>query len=113
MVTKFKPTKPPPYTPWHRLTRFVTKQAIALLLGVRQQNINRIERLAKVLLVIGPHISRFVRYADLPPIPKVKPPIAKEYLYWRRRWGKVAPQFWAEFYIQQFAEANNSQKLFN
>jgi hypothetical protein len=113
MVTKFKPTTQPLCTPWHRLTRFVTKQAVALLLGVKLQDIDRIERWTRVLLVVGPHISRFVSYADLPPIPNVAPPTVKDYLYWRRRWGKIAPKFWAEFYAGQFAEASNLEELFN
>lgn len=113
MVTKFKPTTQPLCTPWHRLTRFVTKQAVALLLGVRLQDIDRIERWARVLLVVDPHLSRFVSYADLPPIPNVAPPTVKDYLYWRRRWGKIAPKFWAEFYAGQFAEASNLEELFN
>ena len=113
MVTKFKPTTQPLCTPWHRLTRFVTKQAVALLLGVRLQDIDRIERWARVLLVVNPHLSRFVSYADLPPIPNVAPPTVKDYLYWRRRWGKIAPKFWAEFYAGQFAEASNLEELFN
>lgn len=107
MVTDFQPKS----IPWHRLTRFVSKKAIALLLKIKPEDIKDIHRWANVLLVVGPHISRFVSYADLPVIPAVALPSARDILYWRKRWGKIAPKFWAEFYTQQYQQAETLEEL--
>lgn len=64
MVSNFEPQS----TPWHRLTRFVSKKAIATLLKVKPEDITEIRRWALVIQVVGKGFSRFVSYADLPPI---------------------------------------------
>ncbi len=101
MVASFQPQS----TPWHRLTRFVSKNAIARLLHVKPEDIREIRRWAKVLLVVGQHVSRFVSYADLPPIIRVALPQTLDFQLWRKRWGKYAPDFWAEFYAQEIKQA--------
>jgi hypothetical protein len=89
----------------HHLARFVTKEAIALLLKLKPHEIYRIDCWRHVIHVVGKGVSTFVSYADLPPILGVEPPTPKDFLSWRKRWKKnqnKAPKFWAEFYAQKF-----------
>lgn len=72
-------TLKPRSLPLHRLTRFVTKEAIARLLKTHPDQIWEVRRWAYVLLVVGKGISRFVSYADLPPIPNVAPPEGRDF----------------------------------
>lgn len=109
MLANLKPRS----LPLHRLTRFVTKEAIARLLKTHPDQIREIRRWAYVLLVVGKGISRFVSYADLPPIPNVAPPEGRDFRYWLRRWQKkLAPGFWAEFYAEKFQESLSLAELF-
>lgn len=92
----------------HPLARFVTKEAIALLLKVDISQIREIRCWARVILVVGERLSKFVSYADLPPILAVEPPNNADIIRWRKRWQKnkrQAPQFWIEFYKQKFEQA--------
>lgn len=89
----------------HHLARFVTKEAIALLLHLKPEQIYRIDCWQHVIHVVGKGVSTFVSYADLPPILGVEPPSPKDFLCWRKRWKKnknKAPKFWVEFYAQKF-----------
>lgn len=89
----------------HYQARFVTKEAIALLLNLKKEEIYRIDCWRYVIHVVGKGISTFVSYADLPPILGVEPPTSKDFSYWRRRWQHnqhQAPNFWVEFYAQKF-----------
>lgn len=99
----------------HPQTRFVTAEAIAQLLGVHPEQLTQIRCWAHVILVVGDGISRFVSYADLPPIVAVEPPTTKDFLAWRKRWRKTrtytAPQFWVEFYAQKFQQAGSLTQL--
>lgn len=110
MVTSFQPKS----IPWHRLTRFVTKKAVALLLKVNPDDIHEIRRWPFVLLVVGKNMSCFVSYADMPIVPGVGLPDIRDFQYWHRRWkGSNVPQFWIEFYAQQFQGAVSKAELFN
>jgi hypothetical protein len=98
----------------HPLARFVTAEAIALLLKVDVTQIKHIRCWARVVLVVGKRFSRFVIYADLPPILTAKAPNNADIIRWRKRWRKnnqQAPQFWLEFYEQKFAEAVSESQL--
>lgn len=92
----------------HPLERFVTKEAIALIVKLDPQKIKEIRCWPHVILVLGEGVSRFVSYADLPPILGVEPPTNQDFIFWRKRWQKTkkqAPEFWVEFYKQKFRQA--------
>lgn len=98
----------------HPLARFVTKEAIALLLKVDISQIREIRCWARVILVVGERLSKFVSYTDLPPILAVEPPNNADIIRWRKRWQKnkrQAPQFWVEFYEQKFEQALSAARL--
>jgi hypothetical protein len=89
----------------HPLARFVTREAIALLLNLKSEQIYRIDCWRYVIHVVGKGVSTFVSYADIPPILGVEPPNPEDFVCWRKRWKKnknKAPKFWAEFYRQKF-----------
>lgn len=89
----------------HHLARFVTREAIALLLNLKPHEIYRIDCWRHVIHVVGKGVSTFVSYADLPPILGVEPPSPKDFLSWRKRWKKnknKAPKFWVQFYAKKF-----------
>ena len=89
----------------HPLARFVTREAIALLLNLKSEQIYRIDCWRYVIHVVGKGVSTFVSYADIPPIVGVEPPNPEDFVCWRKRWKKnknKAPKFWAEFYRQKF-----------
>ncbi len=50
------------------LFRFVTEEAVALLLKIPVAEIKDIRFWPNVILVISEHLVRFVSYADLPPM---------------------------------------------
>jgi hypothetical protein len=98
------------------LARFVTIEAIALLLKVDIAQIKYIRCWARVVLVVGVKLSRFVSYADLPPIVAVEAPNTADIIRWRSRWNKntrQAPQFWLEFYKQKFEQSVSVCQLHN
>lgn len=102
--------------PEHPLARFVTPQAVALLLKIKVEQIKEIRLWPNVILVIAKNLVRFVSYADLPPTIEVEPPTAQDFVRWRKRWHKTetkqAPDFWQKFYQQKFAEAVNAFQLY-
>jgi hypothetical protein len=103
-------------TPVNPLARFVTKEAVALLLNIEVSEIKEIRCWAKVILVVAKHLSRFVSYADLPPIVGVEPPQNRDFLAWRKRWTKnkthQAPKFWIKFYAEKFRQAVDFDELY-
>ena len=97
------------------LARFVTIAAIALLLKVDITQIKYIRCWARVVLVVGVKFSRFVSYADLPPILAAEAPNTADIIRGRKRWIKnthQAPQFWLNFYKQKFEQAVNVSQLY-
>ncbi|NES80637.1 MAG: hypothetical protein F6K10_04045 [Moorea sp. SIO2B7] len=100
----------------HRLARFVREETVALMFNLNPEEIYRIECWRHVVYVHGKGVSRFVSYADFPPILGVTPPNKQDFPYWRRRWYKsakshYAPEFWTKFYIQQFKQASSAAQL--
>lgn len=98
----------------HPLARFVSVEAIALLLNLQSQEIYRIDCWRYVIHVVGKGISTFVSYADIPPILDVEPPKAEDINCWRKRWQKnkyKAPSFWVEFYSQKFKLAPSVREM--
>lgn len=102
--------------PVHPLARFVTKEAIALLLNIEITQIKDIRCWANVILVVGKGLSKFVSYADLPPILGVEPPTHQDFIRWRKRWQKLktkqAPEFWVKFYATKFGQSCSITELY-
>ena len=65
--------------------------------------------------VVGQGVSKFVSYADLPPIVGVESPTDRDLIRWRKRWQKKkqAPAFWVDFYKQKFKQAQTIAQLYN
>lgn len=102
-------------TDLHPLARFVTKEAIALLLNLKPEEIYRIDCWRFVIHVVGKGTSTFISYADLPPILGVEPPTNQDFVRWRKRWKQnkqQAPEFWVEFYKQKFWQAVSVAELY-
>ena len=91
------------------LARFVTEEAIALHLNIKVEQIKDIRLWRYVILVVAQGKTRFVSYADLPPIIEAEPPTTKDFLCWRKRWKKSetnkAPTFWVKFFSLKFEQA--------
>jgi hypothetical protein len=100
----------------HPLVRFVSEATAAMLLNVEPEQIDRVECWAYVVYVHGKGVSRFISYADFPPILEVEPPNAQDFGRWRKRWlkrweSKQAPAFWTKFYSHQFKYAPSVAEL--
>jgi hypothetical protein len=98
------------------LARFVTKEAVAKVLKVKPEQIRDIRCWAYVIHVVGVGISRFVSYADMPPILGVEPPTLQDCIRWRKRWRSSqhqAPIFWVDFYDGKFRQSRSMEELYN
>ncbi|MBD2598348.1 hypothetical protein BCD64_21535 [Nostoc sp. MBR 210] len=101
------------------LARFVTEEAICLMFRIGFGDIHTIECWRYVVYIHAKGVSRFVSYADFPPILGVEPPTPAEFVKWRRRWRKQhdyayrkqAPEWWTEFFINEFWQAISEQNL--
>lgn len=93
-------------------SRFVTEETVALLLNISIEQIYRIECCHNMVYVHAKGLSRFLSYADFPPIVEVNPPAAQDFVGWYKRWNaKLAPQFWTQFYTYNFKEAVSVDSL--
>jgi hypothetical protein len=106
--------------PLHRLARFVTEKAAAMMFNLKAEEIYQVERWTNIVYVHGKGISKFVSYADFPPTVEVAPPSDKDFAFWRRRWKKrqqlqkkQAPPFWVQFFAQQFHQSPSVNVLSN
>ena len=100
----------------HPLVRFVTEETAALLFNLQAHEIYRIDCWRHVVYVHGKGVSKFVSYADFPPILGVEAPTNPDFVRWRKRWKKrwklsQAPEFWSKFYKQQFKNASTESNL--
>ncbi|MBE9097188.1 hypothetical protein [Tychonema sp. LEGE 07203] len=96
----------------HPLARFVTEETVALLFDIAVDEIYRIECCRYMVYVHGKSISRFVSYADFPPILEVKPIALQDFGRWYKRWkSKLAPAFWTKFYTHKFKKAVSVDRL--
>ncbi|MEG4011255.1 MULTISPECIES: hypothetical protein [unclassified Microcoleus] len=96
----------------HPLARFVTEETVALLFDIAVDEIYRIECCRYMVYVHAKHISRFVSYADFPPIIEVKPIALQDFGRWYKRWkSKLAPAFWTKFYTHKFKKAVSVDRL--
>ncbi|MEM9927681.1 MAG: hypothetical protein AAF915_28805 [Cyanobacteria bacterium P01_D01_bin.50] len=97
----------------HPLARFVTEEAVCLKFNIKFEDIYIVECWQYIVYVHAKGVSKFVSYADFPPVIGVKPPSASEMAKWCRRWlkqhdfvnRKQAPKWWAQFFINQFEKA--------
>ena len=65
-----------------------------------------------MVYVHGKSISRFVSYADFPPIVEVIEPALQDFGKWYKRWkSKLAPVFWTKFYTRKFKDAVSVDRL--
>lgn len=102
--------------PLHRLARFVSKQAAAMMFNRATEEIYAVERWAHIVYVRGKGVSRFVSYADFPPSLEVAPPSDRDFAFWRRRWKqrkKQTPPFWLQFFTSQFYQSTSIEVLYN
>ena len=100
----------------HPLVRFVTEETVALLFNLAPDEIYRIDCWRHVVYVHGKGVSKFVSYADFPPILGVEAPTHSDFVRWRKRWknhwnSKLAPEFWKQFYLHQFKQAATEANL--
>jgi len=94
-------------------SRFVTEETVALLFNISPEQIYRIECCHNMVYVHAKGLSRFVSYADFPPIVEVNPATSSDYLGWYKRWKRTqAPAFWTKFYTYNFKEAVSVDSLF-
>ncbi len=107
--------------PLHRLARFVSKQAAAIMFDLALEEIYSVERWAHIVYVRGRGVSRFVSYADFPPRLGVAPPTDKDFGLWRRRWRQrqrqqqknQVPPFWVQFFAARFHQSPSIEVLHN
>ncbi len=96
----------------HPLARFVTEETVALLFNIAVDDIYRIECCRYMVYLHAKHISRFVSYADFPPIVEVNEPALQDFGRWYKRWkSKLAPTFWTKFYTHKFRDAVSVDSL--
>ncbi len=96
----------------HPLARFVTEETVALLFNIAVDDIYRIECCRYMVYVHAKHISRFVSYADFPPIVEVIEPALQDFGRWYKRWkSKLAPVFWTKFYTHKFRDTVSVDSL--
>lgn len=100
----------------HRLARFVTEEAVALMFNIAVEKIIRIRLMRYVVHVHAKGVSRFVSYADFPAIVGVDVPEIKDLALWKKRWYKseksfYAPAFWSKFYTFQFRNCSCAGSL--
>ncbi|BAY87108.1 hypothetical protein NIES267_66260 [Calothrix parasitica NIES-267] len=105
----------------HPLARFVTEEAVCLKFKIKFEDIYVVECWQYVVYVHGKGLSKFVSYADFPPVVGVAPPTTSEMTKWRRRWlkkhdfanAKQAPKWWAHFFAIQFKQSIGETVLYN
>jgi len=98
------------------LLRFVTVETVAFLFNIEIEQIYRVECWQHVVYVHAKGVSRFVSYADFPPVIGKQKPDNAEIKRWRKRWHNkskktIAPEFWIKFYTKKFTEAKSIYKL--
>ena len=96
----------------HPLARFVTEETVALLFNISVDEIYWIECCRYMVYVHAKGISRFVSYADFPPIVGVNAIALQDFGRWYKRWeSKLAPAFWTKFYTRKFKDAVSVDRL--
>ncbi|MBK1986519.1 hypothetical protein A0J48_002985 [Sphaerospermopsis aphanizomenoides BCCUSP55] len=99
----------------HPQARFVTEEAVCVMFQISFENIYTVECWRYVVYVHGKGLSKFVSYADFPPIIGVGSPTTQDCIKWRKRWRKHhnyaqrkhAPYWWTEFFTRHFGKADS------
>ncbi len=102
------------------LARFVTEEAVCLMFNLSLEDIYTVECWRYIVYVHAKGVSKFISYADFPPIVAVQPPTQSECVKWRKRWRKQlepklkkqAPSWWAKFFKAEFSQALNESILY-
>ena len=90
----------------HPLARFVTEETLTILFNISPNEIYRIECYRHVAYLHAKTISRFINYADFPPLLGLELPTNSDFSMWHKRWKRnIAPQFWTTFYTHQLTNA--------
>ncbi|MDF5713868.1 MAG: hypothetical protein PUP93_08230 [Rhizonema sp. NSF051] len=103
------------------LARFVTEVAVQLIFKIKFEDIYVVECWRHVVYVHAKGVTKFVSYADFPPILGVEPPSPVEMAMWRKPSAKTkrcfsmlqAPKWWAEFFAHQFWQSLSTPILYN
>lgn len=104
----------------HPLARFVTEEAVSLMFNLSYDDIHVIQCWRYVVYIHAKGVSKIVSYADFPPILAVEPPQLSEFIKWRKRWRKhqditqrkQAPQWWSQFFADEFSQASSELTLY-
>jgi len=97
----------------HPLARFVTEETLTILFNISPEDIYRIECYRHVVYIHAKGISRFVNYADFPPLLAVELPNPADFDLWHKRWkSQIAPEIWTTFYTHQLTNAYSLEKLY-
>jgi hypothetical protein len=94
----------------------VTEETAALLFNLHPDEIYRIDCWRHVVYVHGKGVSKFVSYADFPPILEVEAPTHQDFVRWRKRWKnrwKIshAPEFWTKVLQASVKQASTEVNL--
>ncbi len=100
----------------HPLARFVSEDAIAIMFNIPVAEIERIECYRYMVYVHARHVSRFVSYADFPPMVNVPSPNLYDGWRWRKRWRRrwhrsTAPAWWQDFYLTNMSYSQTEDDL--
>jgi hypothetical protein len=103
----------------HPLAGFVTEEAVALKFNVKIEEIHRIELWDKLVYVYAGKLSRFVSYADFPPVVRDSLPNTLQKVMWRERIYNIKDQakkthlftWWCQFYGDRLSESKNEVEL--
>jgi hypothetical protein len=103
----------------HPQARFVTEEAVCVMFKISFENIYTVQCWQYVVYIHGKGLSKFVSYADFPPIIGVGTPTSQDCTRWRKRWRKHhsyterkhAPHWWTEFFTLQFSAATSESVL--
>jgi hypothetical protein len=104
----------------HSLARFVTEDAVYLMFNIKFEDIYVVECWRYIVYVHAKGVSKFVSYADFPPIVGVEPPTIADFIKWRKRWKKQnepgksckAPELWVKFFLNEFWRTPSSAVLY-
>jgi len=104
----------------HFISRFVTEEAVTIMFNINFEDIYVVECWRYIVYVHAKGVSKFVSYADFPPIVGVEPPTAADFIKWRKRWKKQnepgqrskAPELWVKFLKNEFWQAPSEAVLY-
>ncbi|MBW4567261.1 MAG: hypothetical protein KME31_04360 [Tolypothrix carrinoi HA7290-LM1] len=104
----------------HSSSRFVTEEAVTIMFNINFEDIYVVECWRYIVYVHAKGVSKFVSYADFPPIVGVEPPTTADFIKWRKRWKKQnepgksckAPELWVKFFLNEFWRSPSEAVLY-